>query len=186
MIIKKNSEGLILRSSIKSYKSTKYSVDIFWDFLEKWLKGNEEDPDIKLELNPDFQRGHVWLPKQQERYIEHILKGGISGREVYFNCPNYMWEIKPNCDLPHMVCVDGLQRITAVRSFLRGEVKAFGHYVYEYEPNLVSSHRYGFNVRINDLQTKKEVLEWYLELNSGGTVHTDDELNRVRNMLQNC
>ena len=38
-------------------------------------------------------------------------------------------------------------------------------------------------VHINNLKTKKEVLTWYLEMNTGGTVHTDDELDRVRKML---
>ena len=39
-----------------------------------------------------------------------------------------------------------------------------------------------FNV--NNLKTKKEVLKWYLEMNTGGTVHTKDELNKVKGMLE--
>ncbi len=36
---------------------------------------------------------------------------------------------------------------------------------------------------VNDLQTRAEVLQWYLDLNEGGVVHTSEELNRVRAML---
>jgi hypothetical protein len=28
------------------------------------------------------------------------------------------------------------------------------------------------------------VLKWYLEFNSGGTVHTEAELNKVRKMIE--
>lgn len=38
-----------------------------------------------LEMNPDFQRGHIWTEEQQSKYIEFILKGGKSGRDFYFN-----------------------------------------------------------------------------------------------------
>jgi hypothetical protein len=37
---------------------------------------------------------------------------------------------------------------------------------------------------VNDLKTREEVLQWYLDLNSGGVVHTEEELNRVREMLE--
>ena len=37
---------------------------------------------------------------------------------------------------------------------------------------------------INNLQTRAEVLQWYLDFNSGGTMHTQDELNKVRKLLK--
>jgi hypothetical protein len=39
-------------------------------------------------------------------------------------------------------------------------------------------------LNINDLKTKKEVLIWYLEMNSDGTPHTEQELNKVKNMIE--
>ena len=41
----------------------------------------------------------------------------------------------------------------------------------------------GFRWHVNDLSTYSEVLQWYLDLNSGGTVHTEEELNRVQQLL---
>jgi len=40
-----------------------------------------------------------------------------------------------------------------------------------------------FVFSMNTLRTKAEVLEWYLQLNSGGVVHTEAELKRVRKLL---
>ena len=39
---------------------------------------------------------------------------------------------------------------------------------------------------VNDLKTKKEVLQWYIEMNTGGTPHSQEEILRVKNMLNEC
>lgn len=136
-----------------------------------------------LILNPDFQRGHVWTEEQQIAYIEYFLKGGLTGRDFYFNKPS--WHIKAKTDYDDFVCVDGLQRITAVLRFLHDEIPAFGLKYSEFEghPRDVTTK---FNIYINDLQYKKEVLQWYVEMNSGGTPHTNEEIERVVKMMEEC
>lgn len=42
-----------------------------------------------------------------------------------------------------------------------------------------------FQVYINGLTIKKDELRWYIELNEGGTPHTEEEINRVKGMLNN-
>ena len=39
-------------------------------------------------------------------------------------------------------------------------------------------------LNINDLQTEKEVLQWYVDMNARGTPHTCDEIDRVTRMIQ--
>lgn len=73
-----------------------------------------------MQLNPDFQRGHVWIENQQIKYIEYILRGGKTARVIY----------------------------------------------------------------LNNLKTRKEVLQWYLEFNSYGTIHTEEEINKVKKLLE--
>ena len=34
-------------------------------------------------------------------------------------------------------------------------------------------------ININDLPTRKDVLQWYLEMNSAGTPHTKEEINKA-------
>lgn len=161
-----------------------------------------------LQLCPDFQRGHVWTRKQQIDYVEFFLRGGMSGRVVYFNHPNWMSfrEPKPG-EYNDMVCVDGLQRITALLLFARGGLPAFGHYVnpatnehpqecphlppVEVGPgpffeDWVRMARAGdnFRININNLKTRDMVLRWYIELNSGGTPHTEAELAKVKKLLK--
>lgn len=132
-------------------------------------------------MNPDFQRGHVWTKAQQKAYIEFLLKGGTSGRDVYFNNPSQHISVKPG-EYNDYVCVDGLQRITAIQKFVANEIKVFGSYFREFtDPRQINMNT--IRVHINDLKTKDEVLIWYLEMNSGGTPHSKKELNRVKAML---
>jgi len=86
-------------------------------------------------------------------------------------------------DMP-MVCVDGLQRLTAILKMLHGEIKVFGIYLNEFEDYTVMMRGLNILINVNDLKTKKEVLQWYLDFNQGGTVHSNEELTRVKKMLE--
>lgn len=155
-----------------------YEVDIHIRYLEKALKSYEED--YNLEMNPDFQRGNVWTEEQQIAFIEFFFRGGKSARVIYFNIGE--WSFDKNTDIPQMVCVDGLQRITAMLRFLHNEIPLFGHYFSEYEDRICNDNTFKFN--INNLAYKKDVIKWYIEMNSGGTVHSKEELERVSRLIK--
>lgn len=165
-------------NEIPQFTFGSYEVDIHIRYLEKALKGYEED--YNLEMNPDFQRGNVWTEEQQIKFIEFFFRGGKSARVIYFNIGE--WSDKKDTDIPQMVCVDGLQRITAMLRFLHNEIPLFGYYLNEYEDKITNDNTFRFN--INNLPYKKDVVKWYLEMNSGGTVHSKEELDRVNKMLE--
>lgn len=169
-------------SDIKTFmKSGNYEVDIDITRLESNLEAYSEN--YGLELNPDFQRGHVWTESQQISFIEFFFRGGRTSRVIYFNSPAFGGphedQIKDLDDT--LLCVDGLQRLTSLLRFVRNEIPLFGHYYKDFEDRPRITQSIKFN--INGLKTRREVLQWYLEMNSGGTVHTEDELSRVRNLL---
>jgi len=107
-----------------------------------------------LILEPDFQRAHVWTQAQQIAYVE------IGPYEI----------------------LDGKQRLEAVRAFLRGDLPIFGHRFSEYTGHLRVFH--SFKWKICTLETREEVLQLYLNINAGGTPHTQAELDRVWAMLK--
>lgn len=152
-----------------------YAVDIGWDYLEDYIKRLEEDHGF--DPDPDFQRGHVWTRLQQIAFVEFTLRGGRSGRNILTNCAG--WH---HGKAGTMVLVDGKQRLTAALAFIRDEIPAFGHLRSEYTDKL-SIINHSFRWHVNDLKTRAEVLTWYLEINAGGTPHTDEELLRVRALL---
>jgi len=81
-----------------------------------------------------------------------------------------------------MVIMDGLQRITAIIAFIDNEIPAFGHYHNQYEDRMRMAD-VTLSINVNDLKTRKEILKWYIEMNSGGTPHNIEEINRVRKLL---
>ena len=146
-------------------------LDTLVQRIEVWEK------EYDLQLNPDFQRGHVWTKGQQTAFVEYLLRGGTSDRTLYFNHPGWMAASRGN------LCVDGLQRITAIRSFINNELRAFGQYYSEFGGH-VDRLDHCMQVNVNDLQTKREVLQWYVEMNSGGTPHSQAEIDRVKALME--
>lgn len=157
---------------IRKITQVTYSVGVRWNHLEHWLS----DTANGIDMDPEFQRGHVWTTQQQTAYCEHVLRGGISGGDLYFNCPN--WPRQGSV----LTVVDGKQRITAVSRFLGGEIPVFGHNISDYTDKL--PHQARFTVHVNDLESHVAVIKWYLDLNSGGTPHSGAELARVRALLE--
>jgi hypothetical protein len=153
-----------------------YAVTCALDALPAMIVRYEKN--FNLELNPDFQRGHVWTRDQQIAYVENLLSGGVLSNVVRFNHPNWQGSYEGQ-----MVCVDGLQRLSAATLFLADQLPAFGHLYSEFEGQLPREAQ--FTISVNSLKTRKEVLQWYLELNAGGTPHASEEIIRVRELLSN-
>lgn len=159
-------------------RSGEYEINIPLSSIERTLSAWQED--YGIELNPDFQRGHIWTEDQQIAYVEFLLRGGMTARVIYFNSPafgNYTDVLNET-----IVCVDGLQRLTACLRFLRDEIRVFGYKYSEFEgsPRVMQ----GLLFNVNSLKTRAEVLEWYIQFNTGGTVHTKEEIDRVRELLK--
>lgn len=157
-----------------------YEVDYQLDYLVREIERMVQEEG--LQLNPDFQRGHVWTEEQQIAYIQFLLQGGQSGRTLYLNCPSWHFPVKEG-SYDDFVCVDGLQRYTAIKRFITNEIPVFGSYYREFTDSLRIS-RNTIRVNINDLKSKKQVLQWYLEMNGGGTPHSSEELDRVRGLWE--
>ena len=87
-------------------RDANYSVDVGWGYLEDWLAHQKNDAS-DMQLDPEFQRHHVWDDYRRRKYVEFILRGGRSSRDLYFNCANYLGSGKEG----PMQLVDGKQRL---------------------------------------------------------------------------
>lgn len=67
--------------------------------------------------------------------------------------------------------------------FLENKIPAFGYYKEDIEGRPPLTAR--FHVHVNDLTDYTDVLNWYLDLNSGGVAHTNEELTKVKDLIQN-
>lgn len=173
---------------IKAIPPTTYTVDVEFDAIEYTLQRYDER--YGFHINPDFQRGHVWTKEQQISYVENFIRGvvGETGRVITLSCNQFRNIRAKDSDIDGMYVVDGLQRLTAIRRFMNNEFKVFHHIdggVYK-EFFLGTGFRIGglkglcFNVF--SFQYKKEILDYYIAMNDGGTVHTQEEIERVKKM----
>jgi hypothetical protein len=160
-------------------KAARYGVDVDWHYLENHLTGWAEYPN-GIDLDPDFQRAHVWSEGQQRAYVEHVLRGGWASRQILFNCIG--WNTLSECG--PIVLVDGKQRLEAVRKFLRNELSIFEGYKRNDFTDRLNPLTASFRICVNDLPSREAVLKWYLELNTGGTPHSDTDIDKVQQMLE--
>lgn len=174
-----------LEDLVRPLSTAKWQADLFWNRVERGILeiGNDHGG---LELIPDFQRGHVWTPKQQSHFVENCLRGIVpsSGYLIQFNCP-FWGDYRGETDLPNgLQCVDGLQRYTAITRFVRGEVKAFGLTASEFAGTQFDPKRMRMSVAVHNFTTREELLAFYLAVNSGGSQHSEEEIERVRGLLE--
>lgn len=148
-----------------------YVIDVGFEDLEAQI-----DHSKGLDLDPDFQREHVWTAEQQSSWLEYIISGGENGKDVIVNAPN--WH---RAGYQGATLVDGKQRIQAIRQFMSNKVPVFGAYRSEYTDHM--RFHCGIRWRVINL-SRTEVLRHYIALNAGGTPHSPLEIQRVQALLR--
>lgn len=142
-------------------------MDIDWTRLEDYFKKFGD-----FDTDPEYQRGYCWTSEQKRDFIEFCLRGGRSASTIYWNLyPSGLYEL-----------VDGKQRLDAVLGFMNNRVPAFGSYYSQFTDKLSSMVDIRFAV--NHLQTRSEVVEWYIAMNTGGSRHTEHDLSIARECLE--
>ena len=160
---------------IPQFPHCTYRVNVSWKFLEDHIRDTMKSLEL-VETQPDFQRGYVWSRQQQIDYVEYILRGGRYGRDLIWNCASWSGKYSTDDDEP-LVLVDGQQRLGAVRAFMDDKILAFGTKYSDFEGTIRGAGTGpDFIFQVFELQTEREVLEFYLALNTGGSVHTGQDL----------
>ncbi len=177
-----------LYRTIAPLPQSRYEVDVHLHMMRKYLE--DVDQQMKglgggLELNPDFQPGHVWTEKQRVRFVESAL-AGRGAMLLVMNIPNFSAAAGAEGDIPSgcAQCIDGLQRVTTMLDFTENKLEVFGSLkASDLAGTTFDMRRMFYKVRVFEFVHRRELLEYYLAINSGGTVHTDLELDRVRTLL---
>lgn len=137
------------------------------------------------DLNPDYQRDHVWTEVQSRRFVGFFLSDGPR-TPVWIHRPDHKTDGADYLHLPEEV-IDGQQRVKALMAFFAGTIPAEmedGKLLWWRDCNEVDRRSMiSLNVRYVSM-SRRERLSFYLRLNNGGTVHTDAEITKVRKMLE--
>ena len=136
-----------------------------------------------LQLNPDFQRPHKWNMEQRIAFVEFVLQDGKAPPI----CTNHTdWH--GDGDNDEWVLVDGKQRLTSLLMFLDNKFPVFkeldGEGIGYFAKEFSSFGRANILFLVNNLPTRKQYLQWYLQINKGNVAHTRDELQKVEGLLE--
>jgi hypothetical protein len=154
-------------------------ASLFAHTLRRWVDGHDG---LRLNLDPDYQRGHVWTEAQSAAFVGHKLEGG--------ECPTLTiqrWSHDPVDEL-----VDGKQRVLAMIGFVECRIPALlsdGRSYYltdwgEHDRSIIPrSFELMLRARFINCRSRAEVIRTYLRLNRGGSIHSDEEIARVRALL---
>lgn len=146
------------------------------------LKQSLEQYDVNL--NPDYQRDHVWTEGQAMTFMGSLLENSNAIPPFWFNWVNDPFK-QAKSEL-----LDGKQRINACLKWLDNDIPAkfiTGETIWYKDLNEIDLRNVNLSVTLSwnfvDLD-RKGVLEFYLRLNSGGTIHTQEELDKVKQLIK--
>lgn len=162
-------------ADITCISKPQYYIDVPILYLKEELLRYKNK--YNLNFNPEFQRGHVWSYQQKIDYMEFLLKEPMSGRDIYFNCPGWMNDFNGP-----MVIVDGKQRVNTILEFLSNHIPVFKCYYYNFEDHLTEHISLTFH--INNMSSYNDIIRWYIDMNTGGTSHTQKEINKAKSLLK--
>lgn len=81
------------------------------------------DKEKAIDLNPPYQRGHVWGKTRQRNLIRSLLLGIPIPSIIINDRASAGWSDTLSC-----VVIDGKQRITSILKFLKGELDVPGEW----------------------------------------------------------
>lgn len=159
---------------IPQFPKAHYTIDVEWKELHRFLTEQCDG----LDLDPDYQRAHVWTEQQKRAYIEYMLQGGEVARTVIVNAPHWEPDSYRGATL-----VDGKQRISAILDFMGNRLQIFGGHRYCDFTGYIRLVNGRLKWCVVSLSSRAQLLQLYLNINAGGTPHAQEEINRVRDLL---
>jgi hypothetical protein len=167
-----------------AFNKNKYEVSIplkrFNKSLMFYIKDDYEicNLDSILEFGvPEFQRNNdKWSLNMQIKFVENILKGYVTTIQLYILESDYQKNNFNGCKI-----LDGLQRVTALLSFIEGKFKIFDNSFYFEDLkdiSLLKGLNKIVNIEVFRFDSKNEVIDFYIEMNENIT-HSPEDIKKA-------
>jgi len=131
-----------------------------------------------LNMEPDYQRGHIWTLEDKVALIDSIFHNIEIGKFVFI-----FTGYEGNS---HYEVLDGKQRMTALIEFFEGRFKYRGKTFYEMNWRDQSHfERYKISyARTEKTMTDKQKYEYFLKMNTYGKAQDPAHIEYVKNLLR--
>ena len=137
-----------------------------------------------IEFEPPYQRGYVWTQTDKDMLLEYIFMGAQIGRFVLKRRSDEEWRANPNVSYE---IIDGKQRLLTLLSFYENRWAYKGVFFNELS-NADRRRILDMNVAVAEVRnlSYEDTLKLFLRLNRGGRQVSDDIIEHVKDMLENC
>lgn len=130
-----------------------------------------------LNLDPEYQREHVWTIEDKVNLIDSIFNNVDIGKFVYVHLGyngEYSYEV-----------LDGKQRIRAILDYYEDRFQYRGKFFSELS-NRDQDHFDGYSISYAEIQnaTQEQKLQYFLKLNTGGRIMSKEHLSKVEKQLE--
>ena len=123
---------------------------------------------------PKFQRdNNKWSREMQIKFVENIILG-VNTTIILGTLSNE----KSEC-----VLIDGLQRVSAIFSFMNKEFKVFESFEYNEDfENKISTFIHNLKLKIFNFKNEKEMVNFYINMNENIT-HSKEDIQKAKDYL---
>lgn len=133
-----------------------------------------------VDFEPEYQRGYVWELEDKIALIDSIFNNVEIGKFAFIVLSSEEW-IRRNLQYE---ILDGKQRLSTLCEFYEGKFEYKGYKFHE----LSHKDRYHFtnySVSIAELEdaTEKQIIEYFIKLNSHGKVMDKEHLEKVKQLI---
>jgi hypothetical protein len=131
-----------------------------------------------VDMNPDYQRGHVWDDNDKVRLIDSIMNGCDIGKFVFIHLPYKEGG-------PFYEVLDGKQRITAIIEFYESRFQYKGKYFHELS-RLDQGEFLRVSVSYAEVRnpTREAKLRFFLSVNTTGRPVEESHIKHVKELLE--
>lgn len=133
-----------------------------------------------VNFEPEYQRDYVWELKDKESLIESIFNNVEIGKFSFIHYDDNKWQ---ETGFSYEI-LDGKQRLSTLCEFYEGRIKYKGLTYRELSPK-DRNHISNYPVSVGEARnaTEKEIIEYFIKLNSHGKIMSEEHLNKVKEMI---
>ncbi len=189
-----SSECKIQFNGFKVIKRFNEPFAVILDTDMKWILNGiklfneniDEPMEQTINIHPDYQRPLVWSLEQKQKYLAFYLKGGMyteKGQPLIFNFNMNMHNNGKGLNRGDFELIDGQQRLNAIIEFMNGEFYTIidGEEIWYKDVSYMP-----FNIKYKrlELSTVSDVINYYIDLNDAGEIHTVNDIIHAKNLLK--
>jgi hypothetical protein len=133
-----------------------------------------------INFEPEYQRDYVWEIQDKINLVDSIFNNVDIGKLAFIRYNTEQWS---KLGFGYEI-LDGKQRIKAILDFYEDRFKYQGKYFSDL------SHRdqwhfenYPISLAEASNLTRKQILRYFIKLNTGGKIMSEEQINKVRQLL---